>query len=166
MAETLAAMLDEIPGQHVDRIELGALNAWASVGAQVLWQRGKPDAAVPARGASESPPRPVRVPAPGRPRGSGLRASRLLDGRCRLGPVPTAAPAGPHARTPALRPRHHPSRLTFGDWNGAAEAAGASGSRSLPGQPQGVARSSLLGMIRGRMSGWRCRNLVHSNCWR
>ncbi|WP_232666986.1 hypothetical protein [Pseudonocardia sp. TRM90224] len=47
LADALVAVLAAPPGRDVDRVELGAVNAWASVGAQVLWQRGRPDAGLP-----------------------------------------------------------------------------------------------------------------------
>ncbi|MGI8722917.1 MAG: hypothetical protein ACR2JG_11885 [Geodermatophilaceae bacterium] len=43
----LAALLDGLPGRNADRVEVGAVNAWASVGPQLLWQRGRPEAGLP-----------------------------------------------------------------------------------------------------------------------
>lgn len=43
----LVALLDGLPGGHADRVEVGAVNAWASVGPQLLWQRGRPETGLP-----------------------------------------------------------------------------------------------------------------------
>ncbi len=39
----LVALLDRLPDRNADRVEVGAVNAWASVRPQLLWQRGRPE---------------------------------------------------------------------------------------------------------------------------
>lgn len=43
----LVALLDGLPDRNADRVEVGAVNAWASVGPQLLWQRGRPETGLP-----------------------------------------------------------------------------------------------------------------------
>lgn len=103
----LVALLDGLPGRNADRVEVGAVNAWTSVGPQLLWQRGRPEAGLPLLELPGRRPDLFECRHPVALEMTATEPRVLGRSRC-LDPARAGAPAGPLACQPPHRSGGHP----------------------------------------------------------